>query len=284
LFQTYLRKIASSLNILFMQTKDSFYRQCLKEELAKRCERNPNYSLRAFSKACNLSPGELSQILSEKRVPSYKCAKKIMRGLDLTPKEETQFLSSLADKHQRRGLKKLSRAFKDLKKVPAPKTINIDLFRVIGDWYHYAVLMLTYTEGFKNDSKWIASQLSITELEAKLAIERLLKVGLIKEKNGTLIGTNENITTADKHLTTPALKRHTKQSLEKAIFSLENDPIEDRSHTYMSMAIDPNKINEAKKLIEEFTNKMSSYLESGRRTRIYEFGVYLYPLQKKDLP
>ena len=265
-----------------METKSVFYKQCLQEELARRCEKNSNYSLRAFARACNLSPGELSQILAGKRIPSYKVAQKILSGLDLSPQEESQFLGSLAEKHQTRGLKKLSKAFKGMKSIPQTKAINIDLFRVIGDWYHYAVLMLTYIEGFKPNPKWMASQLGITELEAKLAIERLIKVGLLEEKNGTLVGTNDHITTADKHLTTPALKRHTKQSLEKAVYSLENDPIEDRSHTYMTMAIDPNKIKEAKNLIEEFTNKMSAYLESGRRTRVYEFGVYLYPLQKKN--
>lgn len=282
MFLSYLWFAAFSFNVLFMETKNAYYKRCLDEELAKRCEKNPNYSLRAFARACNLSPGELSQILAEKRIPSYKVAQKILSGLDLSPQEESQFLGSLAEKHQSRGLKKLSRAFKGMKAEPIPKPINIDLFRVIGDWYHYAVLMLTYVDGFKYSPKWIASQLSITELEAKLAVERLIKVGLLEEKRGRLVGTNDHITTADKHLTSPALKRHTKQSLEKALYSLENDPIEDRSHSYMTMAIDPLKINEAKKLIEDFTNKMSAYLESGRRTRVYEFGVYLYPLQKKE--
>jgi len=265
-----------------MEKTNLFYKQFLQEELAKRCEKNPSYSLRAFAKVCNLSPGELSQILSGKRIPTYKVAQKILGGLDLSPQEESQFLGSLALKHQSRGLKRLNKVFKEMKSAPVPKAINIDLFRVIGDWYHYAVLMLTYVEGFKPSPKWIAAQLLISEIEAKLAVERLIKVGLIEERDGTYVSTEEHITTADKHLTTPALKKHTKQSLEKAVYSLENDPIEDRSHTYMTMAIDPLKINEAKKLIEEFTNKMSAYLESGRRTRVYEFGVYLYPLQKKE--
>ena len=53
--------------------------------------------------------------------------------------------------------------------------------------------------------------------------------------------------------------------------------------TYMTMAIDETKISEAKLLIEEFTNKMSALLETGKRTRVYEYGVYLYPLQKENL-
>ena len=265
-----------------MQTNGLYYKECLGEEIAKRCEKNPHYSMRSFAKACGLSPGELSQILSEKRIPSYKVAQKILAGLDLTPSEETKFLSSVAERHQTRGLKKISKVFKGMTAIPTPLNIDIDLFRVIGDWYHYAVLMLTEVTGFKNSPRWIASQIGISEMEASLAVERLIKVGLLEEKNGSLVFTNGHITTQSKHLTTPALKRHTKQSLEKAIYSLENDPIEERSHTYMTMAIDPKKINEAKLLIEEFTNRMSGLLEVTPKTRVYEFGVYLYPLQKKN--
>ncbi len=259
-----------------------FFKKCIQEELARRCEKNPSYSLRAFARSCNLTPGELSQILSGKRIPSYKVALKVLSTLDLSPKEKAQFLSSLAERHKSRGLQRLNPVFKRMKLELVPKEISIDLFRVIGDWYHYAILMLTYVENFNPDPKWIASQLSLTELETKLAIGRLINVGLLKEKNKTLIGTNEHITTADKHLTTPALKKHTKQSLEKAIYSVENDPIEVRSNTYMTMAIDPKKIGEAKKNIDEFTNKMSGLLESGKRTQVYEFGIYLCPLQKRN--
>jgi nucleoid DNA-binding protein len=52
--------------------------------------------------------------------------------------------------------------------------------------------------------------------------------------------------------------------------------------TYMTMAIDEAKLPEAKALVEEFTNKMSILLESGKKTRVYEFGTYLYPLQKNQ--
>ncbi len=260
---------------------DLYYLQCLGRELAERCEKNPRYSLRAFAKACGISPAVLSQFLSGKRVPSYPVAQKLLKQLDLGPEEQDQFLGSLAHKHQRRGLRRLNPVFKKIQHVPKPRELSLELFKVIGDWYHYAVLMLTCVEGFKPAPKWIAGQLGITELEAKLALERLVQVGLLAEENGTYVCTNAHFTTADKHMTNAALKRHTRQSLEKAVHSLENDPIEKRSMTYMTMAIDPERIPEAKALVEEFTNRMSALLETGRRTQVYEFGMYLYPLQKQ---
>lgn len=264
-----------------METKVEYYIRCLTGELARRCEKNKSYSLRAFAKSCNVSPAALSQLISGKRVPSYKMAQKIMDHLGLPPTEREEFLSSLAKKHQKRTLQRLNPVFRKKQKEFAAKEISIDLFKVIGDWYHYALLMLVCVNDFRPSHKWMASQLGISELEAKLGMTRLVEVGLLKKDGDTYSVTNEHFTTADKHLTNAALKRHTKQSLEKAIESVDNDPIDVRSMSYMTMAIDEDKIGEAKLLIEEFTNKMSALLESGKRTRVYEFGVYLYPLQKK---
>ncbi len=267
-----------------MKTDANFYKKVLEEELARRTENNPRYSMRALARALGLEPGALSQFLSGKRVPSYRMAQKIFGGLDLAPDIQEAFLSSLAAKHKTRDLERVNPAFKKQKGKMPPKDLSLDLFRVIGDWYHYAILLLTNVEGFQPHARWIASQLSISEAEAKLAINRLLELELLKKENGTLVCFENHFTTADKHVTSGALKRHQKQVLEKALYSLENDPIDKRSHTSMTMAIDPKKINEAKLLVEEFTNRMSELLESGKRTQVYEFNVCLYPLSKtRDL-
>jgi uncharacterized protein (TIGR02147 family) len=259
---------------------EAYYKSILEEELAKRAEKNPRYSLRAMARALRLEAGALSQILTGKRIPSYKMAQKILAALDLTPDQQNLFLGSLAKSHQSRGLERMNPLFKKTKHAAVPKDLSIDLFRIVGDWYHYAVMMLTYVEGFDANPKWIASQIGISPLEARLAVKRLLDLGLLKEERGTLTCFSGHFTTADKQLTSAALKRHQKQVLDKSIFSLENDPIEERSHTSMTMAIDPKRISEAKKLIEDFTNKMSELLESGKRLQVYEFNIGLFPIQK----
>jgi hypothetical protein len=68
--------------------------------------------------------------------------------------------------------------------------------------------------------------------------------------------------------------------LEKAVISVEEDPIEARSMTGMTMAIDPAKLPEAKQMITEFNRGLCKFLESGPRKQVYQLGVCLYPLQK----
>jgi uncharacterized protein (TIGR02147 family) len=105
---------------------------------------------------------------------------------------------------------------------------------------------------------------------------------LLEEKRGTLRKTDAVLTTADKSISTPALKRRQKQVLEKAIEALERDPVELRDTTALCMAIDPKKIPEAKKRIQEFKKSLCAFLESDKREKVYELSISLFSTQKGD--
>jgi uncharacterized protein (TIGR02147 family) len=264
----------------------AYYKTAIQEELARRCEKNSRYSLRSFSSALGFNSAVISQILSGKRIPSSRTAKKLVSGLGLSPEQEHDFFASLADVQRSRGLQRMSPVFKQLQTADSflkqtTQNLDIDIFRVISDWYHYAILELTYVEGFKSDSNWIAKELNISEAEVVAAIDRLLKLHLLEVKDGKYFKTHERITTADKHLTSPALRRYQKQLLEKSIVSLENDPIEVRSMSSMTMSIDPKNIQLAKKLIDECSKQISALLGTGKKEEVYQLQISLYPLQNK---
>ncbi len=209
-----------------------------------------------------------------------------MNGLELEPAERQLFLDSLLEAQKARGYAQYSSQVSSLeaRTRPTPE-LGLELFRVVADLHHYAILALTQTEGFRErraDTKAIAAALDISETEAKLAVERLLKLELLRvNPRGVLEPSQGGFTTADKTTTNAALRKHQRQSLEKALHSLENDPIEARSMTSMTMAIDPARLPEAKRLIEDFTQKLSQFLENGQSTSVYQLGIALFPLQKK---
>lgn len=267
-------------------TEAAYYQGIIREELARRCGKNPRYSLRAFAKALGFESTVISQILSGKRVPSPRTAKKIVHALGLAPEQEHDFFSSLAEVQRSRGLRKLSPIFKKLyaagaQRSDGPQDLSIDAFRVISEWYHIAILELTYLRDFESEPAWIASELGIAPIEAKLAIDRLLNLGLLELREGRLVKTQERLTTADKHLTTAGLRNYQKQILSKAIESLENDPIEMRSMSGMTMSADPKNIALAKKLIDECSRQISQLMQTGKQTAVYQLQVSLYPLTKK---
>ncbi len=266
------------------------YRRYLKNELARRCKTNSSYSLRAFAKALEVDPGTLSRILNGQQALSFKMAQKVAAKLDLDPKQETEFFRSLA---RQKGLVQLGQQAQAIESdrgsdenelTPDYKgdDFRIEYYRLIADWYHHALMELTHVKGFKPDIRYISRELGISQTEAKLALERLVSLELLAKKNGKLVKIQAKHSTTDRHVTTPALRKCQKQFLEKAIHSLENDPLEERSHTNMIMAGDSSKIESAKRMIREFQMALCNFLESGNRDRVFNLSVALFPVQKNN--
>lgn len=262
--------------------RTDFFQECLSEELVRRCEKNPRYSTRAFARALGIDVASLSRILSGKQIPSYKICETVFLRLELSPADQKRFLISVAAKQKASGFKRIAPAFKNLEGNGERRDLTTDIWRIIADWYHGAIMELTFTKNFVSDPKWIAQQLGISEAEVKIAIRRLIRLELLEEKNGVLCKTIAQISSGNKSVTSSAHKRLQKQVLKKAAESLENDDIDSRNMTSMAMAIDPQKIPQAKKMIQIFSRELCAYLESGKRTQVYQLGICLYPISKRQ--
>lgn len=262
------------------------YLEILEKEFDTRTERNPNYSLRSFAKNIGINAGALSQILSGKRVPSFRIMQKILLELNLDEEEEILFQSSVAKAQEEKNLQRQNPHFK---KILTQKSfsqsdvhnIEIEKFKIIADWYHYAIFMAIQKDHFKKDIKKIADQFQIRVSQVSTAIERLKRLDIIAEKEERLFCQELHIDTSHKELTTTAHKKRQRQILEKSIEALENQNIKIRDHATMTMAIDPKKIPEAKKRISDFMDELCDFLESGEKKEVYEFATSLFSLEEK---
>lgn len=250
-----------------------------------RIARNSRFSMRAFARDLQLQPSALSQILSGKRSISDRLVNRIFSKISLTPKEQMLFLVSLANTKQQSGFKRISPKLKLLLKkqnhssVQLAYQLSTEKFSIIADWYHYAILELTQVEGFISQTEWIAVQLGLQTVQVELAIDRLVEVGLLKWDNNHLVKAKLQYEVTDKHITTLALRVRQRQILEKSILSLEQDPIETRKHSAMTLAIDPDRLDEAKSRIDHFIQELTAFLEGGKQKKVYELLVNLFPLQ-----
>lgn len=238
----------------------------LRSEFLRRRKKNQAYSLRAYARHLGLSPGPLSEILGLKRPLSSRLAKRLAERLALGPEESAAFLSSVGADVETRERRL--------------KEIDLDSFHVIADWYHYALLSLVETEGFRLDARWIARRLGVTPLEARLAWERLERLGLVERKEGQGRLRQDGVTTPH-DVPSAALRRAHRQALAQASKALEDVPVEERDFSFITLAIDPAKLGMAKALIKRFRAELSRLVETGRRTEVYRLGVYLMPLTRR---
>ena len=260
------------------------YRPYLRNVLEKRIAANASYSLRAFARDLEVSPQMLSFVLNGKKGISQESAADIAERLELGPAESSYFVDLVTLNHARSPqARKLAeyRIEERLSSQTTYKTLEVEAFKAISDWHHYAILELSFTKGFKADPKWIAERLGISSFEASQAIERLKSLELFeKDKKGNLRKTELNIS-ASYGTPSSALRKLARQLLQKASESLESQSIDERDITNMTMAIDPSLLPEAKQMISDFRRKLCAFLEQGLRTEVYVFAPSLFRLSKQ---
>ena len=225
----------------------------LRAELARRCEKNPRYSLRSFARASGISHTVLSLVMSGKRPLSRKAALKLADFLGLDPSRKTELLENRADV------------------LPAEQNVeqlSLDAFAVIADWYHLAILTSLSLSDARFEARWLARKFSISELEAKMAMERLERLGLVEEFEAgrwRQSGAPLRFTNTE---TTAAVRKFHRQLLEKAMDSLESDPMPIRDFSSMTLAIDPAQLPYAQRRIRQFRRELAAELAALTLTMI----------------
>lgn len=247
-------------------------RSLLSERYEDAKKKNPLYSLRAFSRRVGLSSSALSEILSGKRRISAKLAERVAMGLGLDAKEATSIVA-LFQLEDEAGLTQ-----NEIKRVE----IETDRYQTVSHWIHFAILHLSETKDFVQDPSWIAGRLSITREEADAAIVRMLRVGLFTvdaegrwKMSATPLGTSDGV------MNLALIKAH-QRNLDIARRSFDLDPIEARDFTATTFAIDPDRLPVARKMIREFQDRLSLFLEQGDRREVYKICVQLFPLSRRE--
>lgn len=243
----------------------------IENEFIRRKQERRQYSLRQFARKLGVPPGRLSEVLSKKRRLTPAMGEKWAERLEFSPKEKDIFLRSIF----------LGSYTPSPSTLPEQTTLKEDVFHLISDWYHFAILSLVNTDNFDPSSIAISKRLGISIVETRNALQRLEKLKLLKKEKGTWVRTNERVTTSW-DIPSAALRKSHKQELERAIEGLENIPTERRDVSAFTMAINPARIPEAKKKIRQFQAEMEEVLETGKRTEVYTLNIQLMPVTKGE--
>jgi uncharacterized protein (TIGR02147 family) len=224
--------------------------------------------MRAFSRKLGISSAALSEILSGKRQVSRKLAERISNRLMLSPVESNRVLK----------LFEQPAAGTDTRDV----TLDAEHYSLISDWYHFGILSLAETAAFQSDLAEIARRLGITNGTARQAVDRLVRLNLLKRDGDELRPTGHQYHTSD-GIKSQALRRAHANNLELARRSLEEDPVGDRDFSSMTMAIDPEKLPKAREMLREFRERLSAFLEGGEKKKVYKVCMQLMPLSDREV-
>lgn len=240
------------------QLSDTIRRE-LTVEFARRCDKNPRYSLRGFANSINVDSSYLSKIMNGKRNLSGISLQRFAEKLEFSPA--------------------LSEACSTQMSKSSFTSLDIDKFRIISDWHHYAILEMTKLDHFQADAKWIAAYLGISHTEALSAIQRLQDCKLLEIASDGKWMILNNTTTKHK-FSDVAFKQLQKQILEQSIQALFAVPIQDRDQSSITMCVDKRRLERAKLKLKKFRRELMVYLEGGaKKDAVYQLSLSLFPIE-----
>lgn len=237
--------------------------EILKNEFKKRKTRNGSYSLRSYSRDLDLDPSNLSKMINYglKIGPSLRL--KIGKKLGF---ENNEFLL-------------LSPAVSNNTKDSDYSNHKLEIFQVISEWQHYIILEYFKLEKASAIPSEIASHLGLDVSTVKVSLQRLVNVGLLKKDENGFFPIDHSSSSILDIATSKAHRDQQQQILEGAIQALSDIPIDLRSQSSMTIAIDSKKIDEAKELIKSFRRELGRLLSSSENLdEVYQLSVSLYPV------
>jgi uncharacterized protein (TIGR02147 family) len=236
--------------------------------------KNSQFSLRSLAMRAKLNPAALSQFLNGKRKFSPEMIQRIAADVGFTP-DQLLILKSMGEAEERKDTRFSKKELRN--KIQ----INLDHYYLVADWHYYAILSLAETSDFKNDPKWIAKRLNTSAAHVSQVIERLKKLGHFELK-GTKLVLREVVLETLEDVPNTSLKKRHEENLEAAREAIYNVALDRRDYSFSTVAINPEQLPRAKKMIREFREKLLRTLEAGDKKEVYEVCFHLFPRSKSE--
>jgi uncharacterized protein (TIGR02147 family) len=245
----------------------------LRFTLLEKIQKNSQYSLRSFARHLEIEPSQLSKILNKKRSPTENLILKLGKKLNLNQIQCAAYVEWQEQHQVAIGQKKSPNNRKY-------KQIELDFFSIFSEWYHFAILELLQVKSIRPSVKLYAKTLGLENKTVNLALRRMVNCEyLLITAKGEWVDNSENATTINFPGTTHALRNLQSQIIEKAKDSLNNDPIQKRDQSSITLAIHSSQLEHAKEKIKQFRRELGEILQAKQPfDQVYNLSVSLYPL------
>jgi uncharacterized protein (TIGR02147 family) len=241
----------------------------LRERLRAAVRRNPRFSLRAFAKQLGVDHSTLSQVLRGRRRLSARALEAVGKRMGLSEEIIRAYSQSFRKKLDSKSLRESIRSF----------PLDLDTFQLLSVWHHYAILELIQIQGFKKDSRWIAVTLGIAVEDVNIAIQRLLRLGLLEMTRRGWVDKSGDAEFYSSALTETARNQMNREIHELAVQAIECIPSEHRAHRQMVIALDSKTLPRLKMLAHEFIKELRTLVsDSDAKDDVYHLEISFFPV------
>ncbi len=258
------------------------YCRVLRSEYEHRRRNNPAYSLRSFARDLYLSPSRLSEVLNGKGHLSPSTLIEVGGRLGIPKNEVLALQAALAYKSSPEDspIKVSARNYLESYEYQRKfSQLTDETYRILADWHHFAILSALELETYDGTIAYLARVLCLEEKMVTEALERMANHNMVIVKDGKYSATGEVFSTTN-DIGSEALRESHRQNFKLASEALDDVDILLRDITSATIAIDIDRLPEAKKMIKEFRRNLSHFLESGKKHAVYNFNIQLHPISE----
>ncbi len=245
--------------------KDCLKRKYICKYYDQKVAERENYSLGMFARKLGIDTPTISRIIKGTRKVTDKMFRKIGPNLELSPKEIEAVI----------GRNSIGFGTENYSQIEE------DNFKLISEWYHFAIIQQTKLKDFQDDPKWIAKKLGIRVYEAKEAMERLFSQGYLSyNKDGKVVESEAFIRFTS--VGSKSANKHVMGVIQNAYKSVAGVSKEKRAHSTITVAVNEKKVDLIRSKIKNFSAELDRLLSDPEEEKnaVYQLALSFFPAGK----
>lgn len=227
----------------------------------RKIDKNSKYSLRAFARDLNLSPGRLSVVLASKVEPGPRFIKRILASSVLDASEKALLNAAVLD---RRGFDEQAVGSQlNLHEYDSTELDSIEI---------HTILALLRTRNCSDNHAWIAARLKLSQKAVDKAIAILLQHNVIVHRNNCYFQKIEALHYEPKK-PNPKIAESYQKYLQDSIPNVLNL---EKDHTIFGtivVSLDKEDIPRLRKILHTTFKKIHAISDKSKRTEVYNVSV-----------
>lgn len=254
------------------------------------------FSYRYFAQKIGVnSPSFLKHVIDGERNLTPQMTERFSKALSLGPREKKYFRLLVLFNQARTSTEKQENyaALKSMVSGISEAVLNSFQFDFYGEWYIPVIRELICLYNFKDDYVQIASKVrpSIEPVQARNAIQLLLKLGLVKRLETGIYQQTSPAIVADSSVTSIAIRSFMHTMIDKSRLALDTLDKKVRHISGITLGVSSEGYGLIADEIEAFKDRVKVIVNNDRNSnRIYQMCISLFPVseelavQIKELP
>lgn len=264
---------------------DLTWQTFLQDEFLKRKAGNARYSMRAFAKSLGMSPSYARMVLKGQRSIALASVRPLSRKLNWPEPKENLF-RLLVEKDGAKDANTKSdldaRITAHLARDKDFSRLELKDFQVMSAWYHAALIELTRTKSYDPKPAAMARRLGISTMEVELALDRLMRLGILVLKDGIYQRSRGPLTVGD--VPSSAIRKFHKEMLKRAEVAMETRPISERLMSGVTLAVPADKIDMVNERITALRRDLATMFGDQECDAVYHVAIQYFRLDTGKVP